>query len=90
MAILKKNQLELLNLFFSHPEEEYYIQQIGRILGKKPGVFQRTLYAMQKEGVLLSFFKANARFFRINKDYPVYSELKSIVSKLKKRGPHGA
>ena len=76
-----KNRSRLLRLFYAHPDDAYYIQQIGRILKKKPGVFQRTLYNLEKEGVLKSEYKANARFFRVNKDYPIYKELKSIVFK---------
>ncbi|MFA6281655.1 MAG: TolC family protein [Candidatus Omnitrophota bacterium] len=81
MLYLSKNAAKLLKLFTDQPEEAFYIQQLGRILKKKPGVFQRTLYKMEKQGILKSEYKANARFFRINKGYPIYRELKSIVSK---------
>lgn len=81
MLYLSKNAAKLLKLFLGQPEEAFYIQQLGRILKKKPGVFQRTLYKMEKQGILKSEYKANARFFKINKGYPVYRELKSIVSK---------
>jgi len=81
MNLLGKNKTKLLKLFYSHPESQFYMQEIGRRLGKKPGVFQRALNSLYKEGLLLSEYKANARFFRINKKYPLYNELKSIVSK---------
>ncbi|MFA5157126.1 MAG: TolC family protein [Candidatus Omnitrophota bacterium] len=81
MKLLGKNKLNLLKLFYAHPEQQFYIQEIGRRLGKRPGVFQSALYSLHKEGLLLSEYKANARFFRINKGYPIYNELKSIVSK---------
>lgn len=78
---LTKNKTQLLKLFYGHPDNSYYMQEIGRILGKKPGVFQRTLNKMEEQGVLISEFRANARYFRVNKDYPIYKELKSIVFK---------
>lgn len=81
MKILNKNTIRLLKLFYKHPESQFYIQQIGRLLGKKPGVFQRTLNNLHKDGLLLSEYKANARFFRINKNYYIYNELKSIIDK---------
>ncbi|MDD5465528.1 MAG: hypothetical protein PHP73_04195 [Candidatus Omnitrophica bacterium] len=81
MKILNKNTIKLLKLFYKHPESQFYIQQIGRLLGKKPGVFQRTLNNLYKDGLLLSEYKANARFFRINKNYYIYNELKSIIDK---------
>jgi len=81
MRNFSKNTLKLLRLFYSHPEEEFYIQQLGRILKKKPGVFQRTLYNLEKDGVLKSDYKANARFFKANKEYSLYKEFKSITFK---------
>jgi len=81
MKLLSKNKLKLLKLFYDHPASQFYIQEIGRKLGKKPGVFQRALNNLYRDGLLLSEYKANARFFRVNTQNPIYNELKSIVSK---------
>jgi predicted nucleotidyltransferase len=81
MKPLRKTRAELLKLFFTNPESSFYMQEIGRILGKKPGTFQRTLNNMVSEGILTSEYKANARFFKANKKCPIYKELKSIVFK---------
>lgn len=81
MRELTKNRAELLRLFLTNPEQSFYMQEIGRILGKKPGNFQRTINNMVKEGILTSEYKANARYFKANKNYPLYKELKSIVLK---------
>jgi outer membrane protein TolC len=81
MRQFSKNTLRLLKLFYTHPKEQFYIQELGRLLKTKPGVFQRTLYNLQREGVLQSYYRANARFFSANKNYPFYKEFKSIVQK---------
>ena len=81
MKKLTKNRAELLRLFFTNPDQAFYMQEIGRGLGKKPGCFQRVINNMEKEGVLMSERKANARYFRVNKEYPLYDELKNIVFK---------
>lgn len=81
MTVFTKNKTELLKLFFTSPEKSFYMQEIGRILGRKAGVFQRTLNNMAAEGILESEYRANARYFRVNKRYPLYKELKNIVSK---------
>jgi predicted nucleotidyltransferase len=81
MRELTKNRAALLKLFLTNPEQSFYMQEIGRILGKKPGNFQRTINNMAKEGILTSEYKANARYFKANKNYPLYKELKSIVFK---------
>ena len=57
------------------------MQEVGRILGKKPGVFQRALNALTEEGVLRSEYHGHARFFQANTLHPLYPELRGIVSK---------
>ncbi len=81
MKPLTKNRAELLKLFFTNPDKAFYMHEIGRILNKKPGIFQRTLNNLVSEGILESEYKANARYFKVNKNYPLYKELKSIVFK---------
>jgi len=81
MRLLTENKVELLSIFLLNPDRSFYMQEIGRVLGKKPGVFQRTLNNFVEEGVLESERRANARYFWINKKYPLFQELKSIVSK---------
>ena len=49
MKVLTKNKANLLKLFLTNPEKSFYMQEIGRILSKKPGVFQRTLNNMVDE-----------------------------------------
>jgi outer membrane protein TolC len=81
MSLLSKNKLRLLKLFYTHPARQYYIQEIGRLLKKKPGTFQRALESLYQNGLLLSEYKANARFFKANTGHPIYGEIKSIISK---------
>ncbi len=81
MKPLTKNRAELLKLFFTNADRAFYMQELGRILNKKPGTFQRTLNNLVTEHILESEYKANARFFKVNKNYPLFKELKSIVFK---------
>lgn len=81
MKPLTKNRAELLKLFFTNPGRAFYMQEIGRILDKKPGVFQRTLNNLALEGILESEYKANARYFKVNRNCPLFKELKNIVFK---------
>lgn len=81
MKPLTKNRAELLRLFFTNPDRSFYMREIGRILGKEPGAFQRTLNNLVREEIVSSEYRANARFFQVNKSYPLYAELKSIVFK---------
>jgi len=81
MKKITQNRAHLLRIFFTNPQRSFYMQEIGRILNKKPGNFQRSINNMEEEGILVSEYKANARYFKVNKKYPLYKELKSIVFK---------
>lgn len=79
--LLRKNHKLLLKLFLASPERKYYLQEIARALGKKPGVFHRAINALEKEGILTSFRQANARFFKVNRGYPCLDEVCGIIFK---------
>jgi len=81
MNLLNKNQGQILNLFFKDPDKEYHLRGIARHLGKEPGYFQKAINNLVKAGILKDERKANLRFFKLNKGYPLYEEIKKIVSK---------
>ncbi|KKQ72184.1 MAG: polymerase beta domain-containing protein [Candidatus Peregrinibacteria bacterium GW2011_GWC2_39_14] len=76
-----KNQTLILGTLFNNPEKAYYFREIGRMLDKPPGFFQKDIGNLVEDGILESYFQANSRFFKLNKKYPLYKELKSIVFK---------
>lgn len=81
MKPLSKNRADLLRLFFTNPDRSFYMREVGRILGKEPGAFQRTLNNLVREEILSSEYRANARYFQVNKSHTLFEELKSIVFK---------
>ena len=76
-----KNQVLILEIFFNHPDDAYYFRQISHFLNKKPGVFQRDINNLVKNDVLESYYQGNNRFFKINKNYSLYKDLKNIFFK---------
>lgn len=76
-----KNQTLILEIFFNDPEKSYYLRELSRITGKQPGVFQKDINTLVEKNILTSEKVANSRFFKLNKNYPLYSEFKSIFFK---------
>lgn len=79
--IFTKNQTKILVVLISHSEREYYLSELGEILGKLPGVFQKGINSLERQGVVLSRKKGNQRLCRINCDNPLFNEIKSIMQK---------
>lgn len=77
---MTKNQSMILSLLFGHPSEEFYLSEIGESLGKLPGVFQKGINALEAQGIITSRKYGNQRLFKLNANYPLLNEMKSIVA----------
>jgi len=78
---LTKNQSLVLSIFFANPDKTFYLRELGRMLKKEPGVFQKDINNLESAGILKSTFKGKSRFFKLNKNYPLYQEIKEIIKK---------
>ncbi|KKL88131.1 hypothetical protein LCGC14_1927760 [marine sediment metagenome] len=76
-----KLRRDLFRLYFNHPEKEYYIRELARILERPPAYVRRELMILQKSGLFTSEMKGNQKYFKLNDQYPLYKEIKSIISK---------
>ena len=78
---LKNGRGEILELFFKNSDREFYFREIAASLNKEPGAIQNYLNSLVKQNILQDERKGNMRFFKLNKNHPIYEEIKSIISK---------
>jgi len=76
-----KTRKAIFSLYFSNPEAEYYLRELERALSIPVSMIRKELLQLEKEGVFVSHKKGNLVYCRINKTYPIFAELKSIVFK---------
>lgn len=81
LDFLKNGGGEILKFFFKNPENNYYFREIAKNLKKEPSYYQKYLDNFVAEKILLDERRGNMRFFRLNKEHPLYEEIKSIISK---------
>lgn len=81
MNIISPNQDSILAILGENPRREYHLHELGRIIGKKPGVFQRGINSLEKEGLIISRKQGNLRLFRINENHPLHKEMMALVRK---------
>ncbi len=79
--IKSKNRIKLLTLFFINPEERYYYNEIFRRLNISHAILQRELKGLVEIGLILNKKEANISYYWVNKDFPIYPELKGIIFK---------
>ncbi len=79
--ITSKARLALVMLFVTHPDERFYQKQLIRDLGLSSSLVQLELRKLEGIGLLASSRESNTRYFQVNRDFPIYPELKSIIFK---------
>lgn len=68
--------IKVLGYFFINLEKKHYINELAEILAVDPGNLFRKLKELETEGILFSEIQGNQRYYRLNKKYPLFNELK--------------
>ncbi len=71
----------LFKLYFTDPDSEFYLRELERMLSIPVSMIRKELIRLEKEGIFSFHKKGNLAYYHINKDYPLFAELKSIVFK---------
>lgn len=71
----------VLCYFFTHTEAVLYLREIASIIKVDPGNLSKELTRLEKEGVFKSIERGKQKYFSLNRQYPLFSELKSIIFK---------
>jgi predicted transcriptional regulator with HTH domain len=72
---------DVLSLLLNSPDEQFYVREIANLLRKNPSGIKRELDNLERMGIVISERVANLRYFQANKDSPLYSELKNLITK---------
>lgn len=76
-----KVRKELFLLYFSDTDKKYYLRQLERILNIPVSIIRKELMKLDKSGMFISEKVGNLVYYCLNKSYPLFAELKSIVFK---------
>lgn len=80
-ALFGKTRRKVLGLFFSHPDESYYLRQITRLTGSGQGTVQRELKRLVEAGILIRSGRGRQIHYQANKDCPIFNELQGLMIK---------
>lgn len=76
-----RTRVSLLKLFMRDPERKYYLREISKLLNESLTPIRRELLNMKKAGFLMDSRVANLIYYRVNKEFLLFDELKSMVEK---------
>jgi len=83
MSVLLNTKLrkKLLTYSFTHPNENYYVRELSGLIDEDPGNLSRELRKLKEEGLYQSIARGRTKYFSLNKNYPLFRELKRIIFK---------
>ena len=74
-------RIKLLTLFLSNPDSEFFIRELTRKLDEQINSVRRELDNLKKVGLLKTKSKNRKKYYFVNKEFILYSELKGIIRK---------
>lgn len=74
-------RVKLLTIFLLNPDQEFFIRELTRELNEQINSIRRELDNLKKLGLLKAKEKDRKKYYVVNKNFTLYSELKSMVLK---------
>jgi len=74
-------QQKIFRLYFSQTNRRHYLRELERLLDEPVGNIRRELIRWSKAGLFLRQKVGNLTYYSLNTSFPLYEELKAIVSK---------
>src|SRR3989344_2473147 len=74
-------RVKLLSTFLLHPDQEYFIRELTRLLDEQINSIRRELENLKQIGLVKSRTKNRKKYFRVDPEFALYSDLRSMFGK---------
>ncbi len=72
---------KILDHLLKNQNGEFHLRELSRNIGEPAPIIKRELDRLEQVGLILSWTVGNRRYFRVNKNFLFFPELKSLVDK---------
>ena len=76
-----KPRAKVLGWLFLHPDERYFVSQLKSLLDDDSTNISRELARLEKMGILTCQTEGRQKYYQVNRECPVFSELEGLVRK---------
>lgn len=76
-----KTRVEVLKLFLFNPDNSFYQRQISHLTNQPIRGVQRELEKLSRIGLLQKSIDGNRVYYRVNREHPIFEDLKNIFFK---------
>jgi predicted nucleotidyltransferase len=82
-----KARQRLLTYYFTNPSVRHHLRDLADRLSIDPSNLSRELRRLEREGLFRSEVSGRQKYFQLNRQYPLFHEVRSIVAKTISAGP---
>ncbi len=76
-----QTRVKLLSTFLLHPEQEYFIRELTRLLSEQINSIRRELENLRRIGLVKARHRNRKKYYRVDTEFFLFTELKSIFAK---------
>ncbi|MDO8648970.1 MAG: hypothetical protein Q7R81_04275 [Candidatus Peregrinibacteria bacterium] len=76
-----QTRVKLLSTFLLHPEQEFFIRELTRLLGEQINSIRRELENLRRVGLVKARHKNRKKYYRVDTEFSLYADLKSMFTK---------
>ncbi len=76
-----QTRVKLLSVFLLHPEEEYFIRQLTRLLNEQINSIRRELENLRRIGLVKARHRNRKKYYKADTDFIFFQELKNMFAK---------
>lgn len=77
-----QTRVKLLSTFLLHPEREYFIRELTRLLSEQINSIRRELENLRRIGVVRARHRNRKKYYRVEQDFLLFADLRSLFSKV--------
>ena len=81
LDLRSKARQRLLAYYFTNPAARHHLRELADRLSIDPSNLSRELRRLERDGLFRSEISGRQKYFRLHREYPLFSEVRSIVAK---------
>ena len=81
MTLRSKARQQLLAYYFTNPTARHHLRDLAERLSIDPSNLSKELGRLEREGLFRSEVSGRQKYFQLNREYPLFDEVRKIVAK---------
>ncbi len=76
-----KARQHLLAYYFTNPTARHHLRDLAECLSIDPSNLSKELARLEREGLFRSEVNGRQKYFQLNREYPLFHEVRKIIAK---------